>query len=79
MLPETHQVTWIRRTEFLYTTVIAGWDISRHLEFKAGKTIITGQERYLYVMTKPEHRRINTNDWQEVRKNIELDAVQTLF
>ena len=79
MLSETQQVTWIRKTEFLYTTVIDGWNISRHREFKAGRTIAAGQERYLYVMTKPEHRRVNTNDWQEVRKNIVLDTVKTLF
>ena len=79
MLSETQPVTWIRKTEFLYATVVNGWDISRHLVFKAGRTIKVGEEKYLYVMTKEGHRRVNTGDWQEVRKTIDSETVKTLF
>jgi len=79
MLSETTQINWEKRNDILYTTVINGWNISRHQVFKQGRTITVGEEKYLYVMTKDGHRRVNTGDWQEVRKTIDLEAVKTLF
>jgi len=80
MLSETTPVTWKELTKLLSTTAINGWNISRHEVVTQGiKNYTPGSKKYLYVMTKDGHRRVNTGEWQEVRKTIDLEAVKTLF